>query len=170
MISYPVLMKWCLVRMRSLSLLLVLSLAAHPALGEIYRWTDARGRTHFSDSPPAGQKARTVSVQENTLQTVPAPRSAPASTRGPAARPVRDLPKVVIYTASWCGYCKAAKALMQRRHVPYAEYDIETSREGSRDFQQLGGDGVPLTLVGRTRIQGFDADYFNSVLNEAGFP
>lgn len=34
--------------------LLLLILALPAAAGEIYRWTDAEGRVHFGDRPPAG--------------------------------------------------------------------------------------------------------------------
>lgn len=47
--------------MRSLVVLAGLAFAADAA-GEIYRWVDAQGQTHFSDSPPAGAAARVVPV------------------------------------------------------------------------------------------------------------
>ena len=40
---------------RSLSLALALAALAAPALaGEVYKWKDAQGVTHYSDAPPAG--------------------------------------------------------------------------------------------------------------------
>lgn len=45
----------------SRTLLTLLLLApAQPALAELYRWTDANGRVHFSDQAPPHQKAETL--------------------------------------------------------------------------------------------------------------
>ena len=33
-------------------------------------------------------------------------------------------PKVQIYATSWCGYCNAAKRLLDERQVPYEEVDV----------------------------------------------
>jgi hypothetical protein len=40
--------------MRHLVALLILACLSPAAAGEIYRWTDAQGRVHFGDRPPAG--------------------------------------------------------------------------------------------------------------------
>lgn len=54
--------------------LLALSCATLPALGQIYRWTDAQGRTHFSNvAPPQGTKATVV--DPNAKEGPPAPES-----------------------------------------------------------------------------------------------
>lgn len=43
-----------------------------PVQAEIYRWTDADGRTHFSEKLPAGQAAQVVQPQPlNTMQPPP---------------------------------------------------------------------------------------------------
>lgn len=41
---------------------LALPLALTATAGEIYQWKDAKGVTHYSDSPPPGQKATTRSI------------------------------------------------------------------------------------------------------------
>lgn len=49
--------------MRRLSIALVLLLVAPLATAQVYKWTDAQGTTHFSESPPpAGTKYSQVSV------------------------------------------------------------------------------------------------------------
>jgi hypothetical protein len=64
-------MRWGL---RPLAVLLGLAFAA-AASAQIYRWVDAQGRTHFTDSPPAGTAASKVPV-------VPAPPASLASRPG----------------------------------------------------------------------------------------
>jgi hypothetical protein len=44
----------------------MLSVLACAAQAEIYRWTDANGKVHFSDQPVAHQKAEKVAVKTQT--------------------------------------------------------------------------------------------------------
>ena len=144
-------------------LLLVLLVASTPAGAGVYKWTDAQGRVHYSDSPPPEAKAQQVKVRINSIQ-------------GPAVvSTVRDTPaakakeKVRIYTAVWCGYCKKAKAHLATRGVPYDEVDVEASERGRSEFTQLGGRGVPVILVGNQRMDGFDASGLDAMLAGAGW-
>ena len=34
------------------------------------------------------------------------------------------MPKVVIYTRDWCGYCDAALRLLQSKNVPFDEINL----------------------------------------------
>ncbi|HEX6592352.1 MAG TPA: glutaredoxin family protein [Moraxellaceae bacterium] len=136
---------------RSACLLLALALAM-PAAAEIYKWTDAEGRTHFSDSNAGNRQAETVQVRVNSYKSVSYSkllRPLPASTAG-----------VVLYGTRWCGYCKQAKAYMQQKGIAYTEYDIEQDASAKQAFAALGGGGVPVILIGNLRMNGF---------NEAGF-
>lgn len=55
--------------------------------GRIYRMTDERGRVIFTDSPPAGAKAREVTPQRPNIMTSP---QRPAPSRQPQAAPVEQ--------------------------------------------------------------------------------
>jgi hypothetical protein len=58
-----------------LLVILALIAAATPAAAQIYRWTDAQGRVHFSNStPPPGVKATVVDA--SAKEALPAPESA----------------------------------------------------------------------------------------------
>lgn len=158
---------------RLLSVALLFSLPAllcGTASAEIWKWTDAAGKTHFSDTPPPHKKARPLVVHDNTINGAAAAAKPAAPSGAPAAAEQRRAtPRVVIYTASWCGYCRRARALLRQRQVPFAEYDIETSSQGVRDFARLQGQGVPITLIGNIRLDGFEAGEFAGVLDRAGF-
>jgi len=55
-------------------LVLLLGFASASALGQIYRWTDAQGRTHFSNvAPPQGVKA--TIIDPNAKEGPPAAES-----------------------------------------------------------------------------------------------
>jgi glutaredoxin len=132
-----------------------------PAHGEIYKWTDAQGNLQLSDRPPPDRNAEHVEVRSTPA---PAVRSADiGQTAAPAAgQPVPAPPpkRVVMYGAQWCGYCKQARSYFAAHKVPYTEHDVDRDPKARREFERLGGRGVPLILVGEARLKGFSEDGF----------
>lgn len=64
--------------MRRLTIALALLLVAPLACAQVYKWTDAHGTVHYSETPPpTGTKYSQVSV--NTGSSAPAGDSAPAA-------------------------------------------------------------------------------------------
>lgn len=63
---------------------------------------------------------------------------------------------IVLYGAVWCGYCEQTRQLLASHNVDYCEYDIERSAEGYKQYQSLGGGGVPLTLFNGEVIRGYN--------------
>ena len=63
------------------ALLLVLALPSVAVAGKLYQWKDARGVTHYSDSPPpaSAYKQRYIDNRDPEPGTQPAAASAPAS-------------------------------------------------------------------------------------------
>ena len=120
---------------------------AFPAFAGVYKWTDAQGNVHYSDSPPPA--ARTTQLK---LQTYTGPAQ--------VSRAVGADSGVTLYTTEWCGVCKRAKAFMKQNGVPFREWDVEKTDYGATKFRQLGGSGVPLITVGSEKMMGFDADRF----------
>lgn len=80
-------------------------------------------------------------------------RQADAVTR---ARALVGDGKVVMLSAEWCGYCNRLRADLNRRNVPFAEFDVEKTSAGRGAWKELGGRGVPVTLVGDQVIRGYD--------------
>jgi glutaredoxin len=133
-------------------LLLALS---RPAAAEIYTWVDADGNTQFADRAPLSAGARQVELRTtNTIKSVSV-----------AALPERDSPTstVILYSASWCGVCKQARAYFQRQGISYREFDVERTARGREDFRKLGGTGVPIILIGRQRMNGFSIGRFEEL-------
>ncbi len=64
--------------------------------------------------------------------------------------------EVVLYSTSWCGYCKKARNLLNEKNIAFIEYDIEKSAEGKRLYDALNGRGVPVLQVKGTVIYGYD--------------
>jgi mycoredoxin len=74
--------------------------------------------------------------------------------------------QVVLYATSSCPYCKMTRALLARHQVRYVEMDIERSMVARRQYDQLGGGGVPILVVNDTVVRGYDPDKMLSVLYE----
>ncbi|MGE3319240.1 MAG: glutaredoxin family protein [Candidatus Berkiella sp.] len=75
---------------------------------------------------------------------------------------------VVLYGTSTCGYCKQAREYLRSHGVSFKDYDIENSDEAKNKFQELNGQGVPLILVGKTRLDGFDREDLHTALVQNG--
>jgi glutaredoxin 3 len=70
---------------------------------------------------------------------------------------MRAMSKVRIYSTNWCGYCRAAKALFERKGVPYEEIDA-SDPEIRQDMIQraMGRRTVPQIFIGEAHIGGYD--------------
>jgi glutaredoxin 3 len=64
---------------------------------------------------------------------------------------------VRIYTTTYCGYCTAAKSLLQRRGVPFQEVDCTQDRDTRKWLiEQTGQRTVPQIFIGGVPVGGFD--------------
>jgi len=119
---------------------------------QIYQWTDESGRVHFGDKPKGKENAEQVSVKVNVYESVGYSSIAPAQDD-----------RVVMYGASWCGYCRQARNYFQQNGIRYVEYDIEKSERARRAYDSIGGNGVPVILVGDKRMNGFSVEGFQGI-------
>ena len=66
--------------------------------------------------------------------------------------------KVVMFGATWCGYCAANRKIFAERGVQYVELDIDRDPAAFAFMQKtLGSPGVPTTVLGTRLIPGFSA-------------
>ena len=65
---------------------------------------------------------------------------------------------VTIYTRSWCGYCAAAKDLLQRKGVAFDEIDIEAKAGARQEMVQKAGGrtSVPQVFIAGRHVGGCD--------------
>jgi glutaredoxin 3 len=65
--------------------------------------------------------------------------------------------QIVIYTKDWCGYCRAAKQLLERLGCDFEEIDVTTDLERYRRMVQLadGRSTVPQIFVDGVGIGGY---------------
>jgi mycoredoxin len=65
---------------------------------------------------------------------------------------------VVIYSTDWCGYCKQTRRFLDQWNIPYKEFDIEKDAVARKDYEALGGGGIPIIDVNGTLIRKYDRD------------
>ena len=73
-------------------------------------------------------------------------------------------PEVRLYATEWCGYCKLTREFFAANGIRYVEYDIEKSSESLREHRKLGGNGVPLIVVGDEVIKGWNEGALRQLL------
>lgn len=133
----------------------------------IYKSTAANGTVVYSDQPPANGKAEETIRFEN-LPSSPLPAAAieqieRAAKQAPQPAPNRQSAGVTLYTTSWCGYCKRARAYLAQKGIDYQDIDIEAP-SGAAAFAQAGGrGGVPLLVANGRRVRGFSAAGYDAV-------
>ncbi len=122
---------------------------------DAFKWVDDQGRTHYSQTPPAGRPSQPVTTTLSSYTPTATPQSGTADA-------------VTLFTTRWCGVCKKAKSFLKRRGVDFVEHDIERSADAKRRFNSLNGRGVPLILVGDQRMNGFSAPRLERLLEQVG--
>ena len=141
-------------KIKSVALILSLLLCAINGNAEIYKWTDEKGKVHYSDKKPTNLKSEEIRLRINTYESV----SYDASIFNTGK-------KVVLYSTDWCGYCKKAKQYFVRKGIPFTEYDIEKNSKARKQYQNMGAKGVPVILVGNKRMNGFSEKGFEKIYN-----
>jgi hypothetical protein len=133
---------------------------ASNASAQIYKWTDNKGVVHYSDTP--------VNSQATSVAAAPPP---PPSLALPyeLAQAARKHP-VTLYTAGACAACDQGRALLKARGVPFLEKTVRTDADEAR-LKEAGSDGgLPLLLVGRVKLVGFEAASWSGALDAAAYP
>lgn len=65
-------------------------------------------------------------------------------------------PKVTIYTKNYCPHCRATKALLKKKGVPFTNHEIsrDTARRGEMIARSNGGRTVPQIFIGDFHVGG----------------
>jgi len=74
---------------------------------------------------------------------------------------VTDAADIVMYSTGWCGYCKRARALLQRKGLGFREIKVdEDPAERQAMISRSGGRRtVPQIFVGDRHVGGFEELY-----------
>lgn len=155
--------------MQKWAVLTMLGCAALAQAAEVYRWVDEKGVVNYTPYPPPAniKKVEQKKFTSNTVQTSETPYN--------VQQAAKNFP-VTLYATPDCGEpCKAARAHLDKRGVPYAEKNPATpaSPEEFENFKKMTGGGmeVPLLLVGQLKtLKGYLATEWDTALDQAGYP
>ncbi len=142
------------------SLLLLVALTfALPAQAEIYKWTDADGKSHFSGSKPANP----ATIENRNELEVKSPQPTPVDKQTQPAAAQVDL-----YVTSWCPYCKKAIAFLRKNNIAFNAYDIEKDPDAAARKKTLdpGYSGIPLAVINGAAIRGFSESSYQEALTK----
>ena len=141
-------------------LALIFLTASPVGSGELFKWVDHQGNVHYGDSPPENAKLKRITGKVSSYTSV----SVEEFAYDPDNITKRKRSKgVIMYSTSWCGYCKKAALHFRKNNIPFTEHDIEKSEQAARDYKKLNGRGVPIILIGDQRMNGFNATAFDQI-------
>ncbi|MFT4823689.1 MAG: glutaredoxin [Halioglobus sp.] len=139
-------------------ILLLLLIASAASDAQIYKWTDESGGVYFSDKAAEGATVETVKLQINSYEHV-SYEAMPVD----VSKNENGNKKVVMYSASWCGYCRKARNYFNAQGIAFTELDIERNSRAKKEYDSMGGRGVPVILVGKKRMNGFSIAGFTTI-------
>jgi glutaredoxin 3 len=66
-------------------------------------------------------------------------------------------PQVEMYASDWCGYCRRARALLEKKGVAFTEIDVDMVPGARAEMvARGGGDTVPQIFIGGRAVGGSD--------------
>ncbi|TDI80038.1 MAG: glutaredoxin family protein [Betaproteobacteria bacterium] len=131
---------------------------------EMYRWVDANGKVHYTDTlPPLTAK----SVQKKVLGNQAGEAQMPYSLQ----QAMKNFP--VTFYNSKCGEpCINAIELLTNRGIPFSKKNPGNNPADAEALKKVVGGElvVPVLVVGNDILKGFEKGSWNSALDLAGYP
>ena len=153
-------------------LIVALALGGTAEAQQLYKSVTPSGQVVYSDRPVPEAGATVVSVvelpasqlpevalraREQFLKNIgPTPPSAPLVSG-----------EVQLYSASWCRYCRQAKAWLTQQRIAYREFDVDTLIGQQAQARAGGGKSVPFIVANGKRLTGFSAAGYQQLFGSA---
>lgn len=85
--------------------------------------------------------------------------------------PTGNTPKVIIYSTTWCAFCKTEKQYLDKKGVAYIEKDVEEDKDAYEELMNKNGgmfQGVPVTDIAGDLVLGFDRRKIDELIAQKG--
>lgn len=153
-------------------ILLAFSLCAFAlsAGAQVYRWTDAQGRVHVTDTPPPASAKNAKRTDSGAATAAPAAAKESAGQEPFALQQAKSKYPVSLYTVPNCEGCNRARVLLNKRGIPFKEISVTSQAQVEEFKQTIGGTSVPAMIVGSTVQKGFEDGAYHALLDAAGYP
>ena len=79
--------------------------------------------------------------------------------------------KVIVYSTTWCAFCKTEMQYLEKLGVNYVKKDIEEDAAAHDELMgKIGGNfrGVPVTDIDGDLVLGFDRPKIDGLLKDKG--
>lgn len=148
---------------------LIFAAAAVVALGtahaaDVYRWVDQDGKVVYSDIPPP-PGVKNAELRRLNRNAVEVDKTSFATRDAVKKNPV------TLY-ANNCGEpCDKARQLLAKRGIPFSSKNPESSPADADALMKLiGALEVPVLVVGKSPVKGFESGSWDTALDSAGYP
>lgn len=139
-----------------------------------YQFVDDSGAVHFVkslDQVPERWRDRAGRIEMDKREERPsAAARQPAARSGPRAAPGAPAQgqSVVVYTTSWCGWCRKTLAWLDDKGIPYENRDIERNPTYRDELiRKSGGSSIPVVEIDGNIIRGFDTKRMAQLLRNS---
>lgn len=147
-----------------LSLFLFAVAQASVQADTLFRWKDKEGKVHYGDRPSADA----VNTESKKFD---APATAGEDDLPYSVRKAKQDFPVTLYVSRECGdYCVQARALLNKRGIPFVERNLTSKAEVEAFKIKTGSEAIPALTVGKTVLKGLESGQWNSELDLAGYP
>lgn len=76
--------------------------------------------------------------------------------------------RVVIYTTLKCPHCQHLKRWLKRNQIPFLDFNVAKPGKMQKQFFALGGQSVPMIIIGDQKFTGFNPSQLKNVLEQEG--
>ena len=144
--------------------LLPFFLAETISAAEMYRWVDSNGKVHYTDTPPP---LTAKSMQKKELGNRAGESQMPYSLQ----QAVNKFP-VILYSSECGDPCSHATELLVNRGIPFSKKKPEKNPKDAESLKKItnGELAVPVLVIGKDILKGFERDSWNNALDLAGYP
>ncbi|MEE8254065.1 MAG: glutaredoxin family protein [Nitrosomonadaceae bacterium] len=145
-------------------ILLPFLLAGIVSAAEMYRWVDANGKVHYTDTPPP---LTAKNVQKKVLGSQAGEAQMPYSLQ----QAMKNFP-VILYNSKCGEPCINAIELLTNRGIPFSKKNPENNPTDAEALKKVAGGElvVPVLVVGKDILKGYEKGSWNSALDLAGYP
>ena len=76
--------------------------------------------------------------------------------------------RVVIYTTLRCPHCQHLKRWLKKNNVPFLDFNVAKPGKIQKKFFEIGGQSVPLIVLGDQKFEGFNPNQLKKALETEG--
>uniref|UniRef100_E6QU15 DUF4124 domain-containing protein n=1 Tax=mine drainage metagenome TaxID=410659 RepID=E6QU15_9ZZZZ len=130
---------------------------------EMYRWTDQNGVVNYSNEPPPGhvQGVKKTDITPNVIDGQGSYNLKMSMKKSP----------VVLFSGDCGAACREAKALLDKRGIPYTLRDPDKDKTVAAALGETSDHiHLPDLKVGNHLLKGFETKQWNDALDAAQYP